>query len=52
MMPLAVIADWLYQPPAHKPTVRHALLWLAFPLVYLTYTLVRVAIIDWYPYPS
>jgi membrane protease YdiL (CAAX protease family) len=25
--------------------------WLAWPLVYLAYSLVRGAVVDWYPYP-
>jgi len=51
VMPLAVIADWLYQPPKSKLTLRHAFLWLIFPLVYLGYSLIRGAMINWYPYP-
>lgn len=51
IMPLVVIADWLIQPPQHKLDMRHALGWLGFPLLYLVYSLVRGALIDWYPYP-
>lgn len=51
VMPLVVIADWLYQPPVHKLELKHAWLWLIFPVVYLAYSLIRGAIINWYPYP-
>lgn len=51
VMPLVVIADWLYQPPKSKLTLNHAFLWLIFPLVYLVYSLIRGSIINWYPYP-
>ncbi|MCW5876509.1 MAG: Pr6Pr family membrane protein [Anaerolineales bacterium] len=50
VMPLVVIADWLWQPPKHKLEMRHALYWLVFPLIYLAYSLVRGALIGWYPY--
>ncbi|MGH2583236.1 MAG: Pr6Pr family membrane protein [Anaerolineales bacterium] len=51
VMPIVVIADWLYQPPKSKLSLRSALVWLIFPLLYLVYSLVRGALIDWYPYP-
>lgn len=51
IMPLAVVADWLYQPPLSKISLRQAAWWLAFPAVYLIYTLIRGAIVNWYPYP-
>jgi hypothetical protein len=28
-----------------------AMVWLAFPVVYLVYSLIRGPIVDWYPYP-
>lgn len=51
VMPLAVIADWLYQPPKTKLTVSQAGVWLFFPVVYVIYTLIRGALVHWYPYP-
>jgi hypothetical protein len=51
IMPLAVIADWLYQPAHTKVAAKQALVWLIFPAVYVVYTLVRGAIVGWYPYP-
>lgn len=51
IMPIAVVADWLYQPA--KTTLRFQQLgyWLIYPLVYLVYTLIRGAIVGFYPYP-
>lgn len=51
VMPIVVIADWLYQPPKTKLSLKQAYVWLIFPLAYLVYTLIRGSIIDWYPYP-
>ncbi len=30
--------------------MRGALPWLSFPVAYIAYTLIRGAIVDWYPY--
>lgn len=50
--PLIVVLDWLHQPPRSREIhLRDALAWLALPLLYLVYTLVRGPIADWYPYP-
>ncbi len=51
VMPVAVALEWLIQPPRTKLTLRQMLLWQAFPLLYLIYTLVRGALVGWYPYP-
>ena len=51
IMPVAGVADWLYQPPKSKLSLKQLPYWLIFPLVYLFYTAVRGAIIAWYPYP-
>ncbi|MBV6697834.1 Pr6Pr family membrane protein [Kitasatospora aureofaciens] len=50
-MPLVVLADWLIDPPARRIRPVAALWWLAFPLVYLAYALLRGLAVDWYPYP-
>ncbi len=49
--PIAVVLDWFADPPRrHLP--RSALgAWLAFPALYLLYSLVRGPVADWYPYP-
>lgn len=49
--PLAVILDWIYQPPRTKFSLRQIGFWLIFPAAYLTYTLVRGSVVHWYPYP-
>ena len=30
---------------------RGGLIWLAYPLVYVVYSLIRGHVVDWYPYP-
>jgi hypothetical protein len=49
--PAVLLADWVCFPPWPRATYRAALAWLAFPLVYLAYSLSRGAAVDWYPYP-
>jgi hypothetical protein len=51
VMPIVVLADWLYQPPLTRFTIKQALCWLVFPAVYLAYSLVRGHATGWYPYP-
>jgi len=51
IMPIVVVADWLYQPQKTKLPNKTVLLWLIFPALYLVYSLIRGAFIGWYPYP-
>ncbi|RKT11718.1 hypothetical protein BX285_5673 [Streptomyces sp. 1114.5] len=51
VLPLLVLADWLLDPPARRLRPVTVLGWLAFPLLYLTYALLRGRAADWYPYP-
>jgi hypothetical protein len=51
LMPLVMLADWLITPPAARQRLRHGLLWLSFPLVWIVYTIIRGAIVNLYPYP-
>lgn len=51
IMPIAIIADWLFATRVEAVPYRKALLWLVFPLAYLLYSLVRGPIANWYPYP-
>ena len=51
IMPVVMVADWLLDPPRTALTLRRALVWLVFPLLYLVYSLVRGPLVDWYPYP-
>lgn len=51
LMPAAVTLDWLLEPPrVHLDHSRTIVLWMAFPLLYILYTLARGAIVNWYPY--
>jgi hypothetical protein len=49
--PIVVVADWFLAPPDPAPSRNDALWWLVFPFVWLGYSLVRGAAVDWYPYP-
>jgi len=51
IMPLVYLVDWLVAPPRRRVTYLTALTWLAFPFLYLAYSLIRGPIVDWYPYP-
>lgn len=51
VMPIVVVADWLIDPPLVRQTLRQAITWLSFPLVWLAYTLVKGPIVGKYPYP-
>ena len=51
IMPIAVVLEWLIQPPRTKLGKRQLLLCQVFPLLYLIYVLTRGAIVGWYPYP-
>jgi hypothetical protein len=51
LMPVAVTLDWLLDPPRVRlDPGRTVAMWMAFPLLYIIYTLARGAIVDWYPY--
>ena len=51
LMPVAVTLDWLSDPPSVRlDPARTIVMWMAFPLLYVLYTLARGAIVDWYPY--
>jgi hypothetical protein len=51
IMPVTVAADWLLWRPKVRISRRQSLLWLAFPVAYVGYALMRGALIDRYPYP-
>lgn len=51
LMPCAVVLDWILDPPSTRLRVRDLMGFLAFPGVYLLYTLLRGAQVSWYPYP-
>ena len=51
IMPIAVVADWLIDPPDRRISFRQSLRWLTYPLLWTGYTLVRGPSAGWYPYP-
>ena len=51
VMPIAVMADWLIDPPRTAIAFRRALAWLGFPLAWTAFTLIRGEIDGRYPYP-
>jgi FAR-17a/AIG1-like protein len=51
VVPVFMLLDWWLAPRA-PVAPREALRWLAIPIVYLAYTLIRGPLAgDWYPYP-
>lgn len=51
LMPVGVTLDWLIDRPRPRIPFRSTLAWLAVPVVYVAYSLVRGKIVGWYPYP-
>jgi len=51
VMPVAIVLDWLFRPPASRLVSRSVFLAMAFPSAYLTYVILRGADTGWYPYP-
>lgn len=51
IMPIAIALDWLLDPPRPAPErLRAVLAWMAFPLLYIAYTLIRGPLAHWWPY--
>ncbi|EJQ51350.1 Uncharacterized protein BWINRASL_02574 [Bacillus mycoides] len=51
IMPLAMILDWVINPPTKTITWKQATSWLIFPILYVIYSLIRGPFVNWYPYP-
>jgi hypothetical protein len=51
VVPLLVVVDWALLDPRGRLRPRHAAWWLAFPLAYLGFALLRGALVGEYPYP-
>lgn len=51
VMPVAVVIDWLLQPPPMRLQFQQLLVSMLLPLVYVMYVLIRGALVGWYPYP-
>jgi hypothetical protein len=49
--PLVFLLDWLIDPPRRPLRLSRAAVWLAFPVVFLVYSLARGPAAQWYPYP-
>lgn len=49
--PLALALDWFFSPPAGSIRPSAPATWLAFPAIYLGYSLIRGPMVQWYPYP-
>ncbi|MBP6589424.1 MAG: Pr6Pr family membrane protein [Chitinophagaceae bacterium] len=50
-VPLLYILYWYFFSSPEKLPWKSLLSWLVFPAFYLTYTLIRGALVNWYPYP-
>jgi hypothetical protein len=51
LIPVVLVVDWFVDPPRHRLGPSVALAWLAYPLAWFAYTLIRGSAVDWYPYP-
>lgn len=51
LIPVVVVADYVLDPPANRLSMRGGLFWLVYPVVWITYTMIRGPIAGWYPYP-
>lgn len=51
IFPIFMVLDWIIDPPKQLITFKRALCWIVFPVAYVTYSLVRGPLVDWYPYP-
>jgi hypothetical protein len=51
LMPAFVLVDWLAVPPRRRMDYAAVPYWLAFPVAFATYSLIRGPIAQWYPYP-
>lgn len=51
LCPIFIVGWWLLWPSAKPVSAKEALWWLAFPIAWIIYTLIRGAITGWYPYP-
>lgn len=51
LLPVAVVADFLLDPPRNRLTLRDALAFALYGVAWLGYTFLRGALSGWYPYP-
>lgn len=51
LMPVVVVLDWLLDLPKTRIAFKRGLIWISIPVAYVVYSLIRGAIVGWYPYP-
>ncbi len=51
LIPIVVLIDWLVDPPFVRLSMRQVGTWLAFPIGWVVYILIRGALVGKYPYP-
>lgn len=51
IVPVMIVVGWLLFGPRPRIERRTLLLSLAFPVLWIGYTLIRGAVVHWYPYP-
>ena len=51
VVPLLAVLDWALLDPRGRLRLRYALFWLAFPIAYLAFALLRGLVVRTYPYP-
>jgi hypothetical protein len=51
IIPAVALVDFLIDRPKRALSFKKALMWLLFPVLYVTYALTRGAMTGWYPYP-
>jgi hypothetical protein len=51
ILPIVIVADWLFDPPTRRFTLKQLSTWFIYPILWLGYTLLRGPFADWYPYP-
>ncbi len=51
VFPVAVLVDWVLDPPRQRISIWQGAVWLVYPLAWVAYSLTRGAMVGWYPYP-
>jgi hypothetical protein len=51
IIPIALLLDWLLDPPQKRIGFKRGLVWIAYPLIYAALALIRGANSGFYPYP-
>lgn len=50
VIPIVMVVDFVIHPLTNRISMRHVLVWTMYPLLFLAYSLIRGAIVGWYPY--